>query len=100
MSNYKIVWLPGAAQDVVRLREFIRKENPQAAKKAGQRILTAVNLLVRNPEAGMPCQDEGCEMFKDLYAPFGKGGYTIRYRLDLHNILITRVWHSREERTT
>jgi len=98
VPHYKIEWLPEATQDVARLRQFIKNENPRAAKKAGQRILKAVNLLIKNPEAGMPCQDEDCEMFKDLYAPFGKGGYTIRYRLEQHTILITRIWHSREER--
>ena len=98
MPVYKIKWLPEAAQEVARLRQFIKNKNPMAAKKAGQRILAAVNLLIKKPEAGMPCQDEGCELFKDLYAPFGRGGYTIRYRLEQHTVLITRVWHSREER--
>ena len=98
MPVYKIEWLPEATQDVVRLRQFIKNKNPRAAKKAGQRILGIVNLLMKNPEAGVPCQDEGCELFKDLYAPFGRGGYTIRYRLEQNTVLITRVWHSREER--
>ena len=97
MPVYKIEWLPEATQDVARLRQFIKNKNPGAAKKAGQRILSAVNLQMKNPEAGMPCQDEGCESFKDLYAPFGRGGYTIRYRIEKHRVLITRVWHSREE---
>ena len=97
MPVYKIEWLPEATQDVARLRQFIKNKNPRAAKKAGQRILSAVNLLMNNPKAGMPCQDEGCESFKDLYAPFGRGGYTIRYRIEKHRVLITRVWHSREE---
>ena len=98
MPVYQIVWLPEATQDVARLRQVIKNKNPRAAKKAGQRILGAVNLLMKNSEAGMPCQDEGCELFKDLYAPFGRGGYTIRCRLEQHTVLITRVWHSREER--
>ena len=98
MPVYKIEWLPEATQDVARLRQFIKNKKPGAAKKAGQRILDAVNLLMKNPEAGMPCQDEGCELFNDLYAPFGRGGYTIRYRLEQQTVLITRVWHSREER--
>ncbi|MDX2507828.1 MAG: type II toxin-antitoxin system RelE/ParE family toxin [Gammaproteobacteria bacterium] len=81
MSNYKIEWLPEATKDVIRLRQFIKKENLRAAKKAGQRIVDAVNLLTQNPEVGMPSPDEGCDEFRDLYAPFGKGGYTVRYRL-------------------
>ncbi len=99
MSDYKIEWLPEASKDVARLREFIKKESPRAAKNAGLRILYAVDLLTKNPEAGMPSPDEDCEEFRDLYAPFGKGGYTIRYRIKQQIIVIVRVWHSREERS-
>ena len=99
MPDYKIEWLSEAINDVARLREFIKKENSLAAKNAGLRILGAVDLLTKNPEAGMPSPDEDCEEFRDLYAPFGKGGYTIRYRVKQQIIVIVRVWHSREERS-
>lgn len=99
MPDYQIEWLPGATRDVARLREFIKKDNPLAAKKAGQRILSAVKILIKNPEAGIPSPDEDCGVFRDLCAPFGQGGYAIRYRVDQYTILIVRVWHSREERS-
>lgn len=98
MPNYKIEWLPEATEDAARLREFIKKENPLAAKKAGQRILSAINFLTENPKAGMPAPDEDCDEFRDLYAPFGKGGYTVRYRIKQLSIIIVRIWHSREDR--
>ncbi|MCP4488330.1 MAG: type II toxin-antitoxin system RelE/ParE family toxin [Gammaproteobacteria bacterium] len=83
---------------MTRLRKFLKKENPPVVKNASQRILSAANLLIRNPEAGMPSPDEDCEAFRDLYARFGRGGYTIRYRITQQAIIIVRVWHSREER--
>lgn len=98
MPSYQINWLPGALEDMTRLRQFLKKENPLVVKKASQRILSAVNLLINNPEVGMPSHDENCETFRDLYAPFGRGGYTIRYRVIQQTIIIVRVWHSREER--
>ena len=98
MPDYKIEWLPDAAKDVAILRAFIKKENPKAANKAGRRILDAVKILIKNPEAGMPSPDEDCDEFRDLYAPFGKGGYTVRYRIKQQSIIIVRVWHSREDR--
>lgn len=98
MPGYQINWLPGAIRDIARLREFIKRDNPAAAGNAGQRILKAVNILISNPEAGTPCFDEGCELFRDLYAPFGQGGYTIRYRIKRYTVIIVRVWHSKEER--
>ncbi|MFT5658915.1 MAG: plasmid stabilization system protein ParE [Gammaproteobacteria bacterium] len=98
MPNYQIDWLPGALQDMARVRQFLNKENPPVVKKASQRILSTINLLLKNPQAGMPSPDEDCERFRDLYAPFGRGGYTIRYRIKQQRIIIVRVWHSREER--
>jgi len=98
VPGYQIDWLPGASQDMLRLRQFLEKENQSVVKKASQRILSAVNLLITSPEVGMPSPDEDCEAFRDLYVPFGRGGYTIRYRLTQQTILIVRVWHSREQR--
>ena len=98
MPSYQVSWLSDALQDMARLRLFLKKENPKVAKKASQRILNAVNLLIKNPEAGMPSPDEDCEAFRDLHAPFGRGGYTIRYRINQQTIVIVRVWHSREDR--
>ena len=69
MPDYKIEWLPEATKDVARLREFIKKENLQAAKNAGLRILGAVTLLTKNPEAGMPGPDEYCEEFNSRVGP-------------------------------
>ncbi|MFT5974592.1 MAG: plasmid stabilization system protein ParE [Gammaproteobacteria bacterium] len=45
----------------------------------------------------MPSPDEDCEALRGLYVPFGRGGYTIRYRVKHQIIIIGRVWHSREE---
>lgn len=98
MPSYQIKWLPDASRDMARLRQFLQKENPPVVNKASQRIVSAVNLLLKNQEAGMPCQDEDCEAFRDLHAPFGRGGYTIRYRVKQQTIIIVRVWHSREDR--
>ncbi len=98
MPKHKINWLPGALQDVARVRQFIQKENPHAAQKASQRILGAINILLQNLEAGMPSPDEDCDAFRDLIVPFGRGGYTIRYRIEQQTIIIVRVWHSGEER--
>ncbi|HED35839.1 MAG TPA: type II toxin-antitoxin system RelE/ParE family toxin [Gammaproteobacteria bacterium] len=92
-------WLPDATRDVERLRVFIQKNNPEAARKASRRILNAVAILSKNPESGMPCPDENCALFRDLYVPFGQGGYTIRYRIQQETVVIVRVWHSREEYT-
>jgi plasmid stabilization system protein ParE len=91
----EIVWLPEAAKDVARLREFILKKNPGAATRAASRIKEAAMILSDNPEAGKPVEE--LLPFRDLVIPFGNGNYIIRYREELNRVVITRVRHSKEE---
>jgi len=97
VPSYQINWLPGAIGDKARLRQFLKRKNPLAAKKAGERILSAINILKAKTEVGVPSPDEGCDAFRDLYIPFGRGGYIIRCRIKQQSIFVVRVWHSREE---
>lgn len=41
----KLIWEPGAIDDLTRLREFIRPHNPKASSNAAQRIIEAANLF-------------------------------------------------------
>lgn len=91
----EIVWLPPAARDVARLREFIREKSPQAAQRTAKRIRDAVQLLKENPDAGKPADD--LLAFRDLVIPFGNGNYVLRYRAEEARIVIVRVRHSKEE---
>lgn len=91
----EIVWLPEAARDVARLREFIEVKNPAAAKRAAARILEAVKILKENPEAGRPIEE--LPLFRDLVIPFGSGSYVLRYRVEQSRSFIVRVRHSKEE---
>ena len=92
----RLIWLPEAAEDVIRLREFIDREDPTAARRAAARILSGSQILLDNPEAGKPLGD-GTER-RELYLPFGVGAYVLRYRLHGTTVVIIRVWHSREYR--
>jgi plasmid stabilization system protein ParE len=90
-----IVWLPGAARDVARLREFIKNKNPSAAQRAASRIKEAAQILIENPEAGKPAEE--ALSFRDLSIPFGSGSYILRYREEANRVVIVRVRHSKEE---
>jgi hypothetical protein len=35
---------------------------------------------------------------RELFVPFGVGAYVLRYRLTGENLVVIRVWHSRESR--
>jgi plasmid stabilization system protein ParE len=91
----EIVWLPSAARDVSRLREFIQSNNPSAAVRAANRIKDASKILDDNPEAGIPVED--LFPFRDLLIPFGSGNYILRYRVEDTHVIIVSVKHSRED---
>ena len=92
----EIVWLPSATSDVVRLRDFIKSDNPRAAQRAAERIIEGIKILQANPKAGMPV--ENLIDYKDLVLTFGAGEYIIRCRRELANrLVIVRVRHSKEE---
>ena len=92
----KVVWLPEALEDVTRLYEFLAEKSPEAACKAADRIGYAARQLEQYPELGQPMED-GAR--RQAFLHFGAGAYVIRYRRDNEgNVVIVRVWHSREQR--
>jgi plasmid stabilization system protein ParE len=91
----EIIWLPGASQDINRLRNFIKSENPRAAQRAAKRIIEGVMILQENPGAGVPV--ENLMDYRDLMLTFGAGEYIIRYREEVSRVVIARVRHSKEE---
>ncbi len=91
----EIVWLPSAAKDVSRLRDFIQSNNPSAAVRAANRIKDASKILRENPEAGRPVEE--LFPFRELFIPFGSGNYILRYRVVDTRVIIVSVKHSRED---
>ena len=99
----KLVFLPEASDDINRLFEFLlTTDRPVSAQKAmmaiDEGINEGINLLLDNPEIGV--QMEHAPNYRQLFVPFGKSAYVLRYRVDtLKNMLvIVRIWHGRETR--
>jgi len=91
----EITWLPGAAKDVERLRGFLKSKKPVAAQRAAKRILGGANILKDNPRASAPVEE--LVDYHDLILTFGSGEYIIRYRVEVDQVVIARVRHSREK---
>ena len=91
----KLVFLPSAAQDFVRLREFIEPKNPAAAARIAERLYAAAEELLRAPELGRPIEGTG---FRKLVIRMKRTAYVIRYRVwrEGDAIVIVRIWHGRE----
>ena len=76
--------------------EFLAEKSSEAACKAADRIRSVALQLEQYPEMGQPMED-GAR--RQVFLHFGAGAYVIRYRRDNEgNVVIVRVWHSREQR--
>jgi plasmid stabilization system protein ParE len=92
-----ILFSPKAVEDVERLRVFLDRNNPDAARRALASIWAAIDRLQEFPDLGMPTPDAD---IRQIVVRFGGSGYIIRYSAlpDERHILITRIWHGREAR--
>ena len=93
----KLKWLPEALEDVERLHEFLKGIDVQAANQCVEIILKGSKLLKSTPGLGRPMID--VPGGHELFMQFGASAYVLRYRLEGETtVVITRVWHSREDR--
>ena len=90
----RVVWLPSAIQDLQRLREFLRPQNPAAARRAAATIGSMAMTLAENPFIGKVARE--APDFRDVIIPFGRRNYVLRYRLDAQTIVIVALRHCRE----
>lgn len=91
-----IVFSPDAASDIERLRTFLDEHDPGAAQRALSAIWTAMERLQEFPKSGWPTKDNA---IRQIIVRFGSSGYVVRYSiLPTDYILITRIWHGREDR--
>jgi plasmid stabilization system protein ParE len=72
------------------------RKNPTAANRAGLILQTGAKRLADFPGIGYPMND-GTDR-RELFLPFGTGGYVLRYITDMEVIVIIRAWHSKEQR--
>jgi toxin ParE1/3/4 len=84
---------PEAVGDLARLRKFIEKKNPAAAQRIARDLLLGMEKLKVFPEIGLKV-DRAFEphRIRDLFI----GRYTVRYLIGEGEIVILRLWHSKE----
>lgn len=89
-----LIWHADALEDVARLYDFLAPSSPSAARRAALVIRDAADKIAERPGIGTPRAE-----FKEWPAKFGRSAYILRYFvMPTGDILITRVWHSRESR--
>jgi toxin ParE1/3/4 len=88
----KAVWTRAAIRDLTRIREYIARENPDAAREIALKIVDATERILQFPEVGRIGRVSGT---RELVVPATK--YLIIYRMKKKAIHFLRVRHGRQE---
>ena len=88
----KLSFSESAVADLERLRDFIARDNPQAAERMSLRLRQAIGKLVLHPDIGRPVPE--LPDVRELVA----GNYVVRYLREEDTVFILRVWHGKEYR--
>jgi len=90
----KVAYSREAAQDLIRLREFIEIKNPSAAKRAANSIKKGISQLKEFPRLGIKVElAPEPDLVRDLII----GNYLARYLITEKVIYILRIWHHKED---
>ncbi len=91
----KLLYTREALADLVRLREFIAKDNPKTAGPVSATLVQGIARLRDFPLLGKEVpQAPDPEVVRDLIL----NKYVVRYLVLSSSIYILRVWHQREDR--
>jgi len=91
----KLVYSKEAIEDLMRLREFIRQKNPEAAKRIAGELLARIQQLCSFPLMGKSVQ---LAPTPDSIRDFIFGDYVLRYAIHDGAITILRIWHHLEDK--
>jgi plasmid stabilization system protein ParE len=91
----RIVWTSNARADLLRLRDFLASNSPEAAGRAVQVIRAGLDTLKTAPAAGRPIRwlPQG---YHEWFIPFGHSGYLVLYRRIDDEVIIQALRHCRE----
>ena len=87
-----IVWSPRAIEHLAHLREYIARDNPNAAKRIASALLEAIERLAQLPNLGRPGRVAGT---RELVVPGTP--YIIPYRLRGDRLEVVAVFHARQK---
>jgi toxin ParE1/3/4 len=89
----RIRWTEPAAQDLYRITTYIRRDNPEAARKVARTIYDGCESLAHVPHRGRIGREPGT---RELIFP--SLPYIAVYRVTEAVIEITRIWHGAQSR--
>jgi plasmid stabilization system protein ParE len=87
--------LPAAKANIGHLKGYLEDLSPRAAQRAASTLSRALLSLADYPDRGAPASIPG---YRQMVVRFGRDGFVIRYRVTSREIIVTRVFHGREQR--
>jgi toxin ParE1/3/4 len=88
---YQIVWSPRAAGDLEAITRYIAADNPAAATRFADRIVSHIEHLARSPLIGQVYHRSKRREIRQLVEP----PYRIFYRVDENElrVVVLTLWH-------
>ncbi len=83
-----------AERDFATQIRWLSEHSPQAGKRAALRILHVLDLLEEYPNLGI----ELTRTLREKHVRFGRDGFVIRYSRQAGDIIVHRIFHTRQLR--
>lgn len=87
-------WTSKAHSDLVRVYEFLRPVNPQAASRLVRHLVAGAKRIPAHPRIGVRLRDFAPREVRRIII----GDYEIRYELTGTDVFVLRIFHTREDR--
>jgi len=85
---------PAARRDMLRFERSLNRHSPSAALRMFNLVTARILSLPEQPFKGVE-REHG---LRELVIKFGKSAYVVRYRVSDDAVIVTRVWHSLQNR--
>jgi toxin ParE1/3/4 len=92
---YKVTWSPSALADLRDAVHYIRRDNPQAARRFGEKLVQKAESLSTLPQRGRVIAKFGDPDLREVFL----GPYRIAYRIRPAppEVEIARIWHGAQD---
>lgn len=91
--SFVVTVTPEARLDLLRVGDFLAETNPNAALRAVELIKDRMRSLRHHP-----ARTPGTDSMRELLIRFGQSGYVVRYAILEDQIVVSRIFHMREDR--
>jgi len=88
-----VLWTGPALADLVEIRERVKRDSHEAARRLGAKIRDRVNDLAAFPSSGRIVPEIGIERYREVIVR----PYRVIYEIRENDLVILRVRHSRRD---